>query len=177
MVDYEFLEAFSESVLGMSSSIRWVGIASSNAVILSTKQRAGLEPLLTQEENEEYIVSAISRRKTRSKFESEIGRLRYAFGKYEKLNRVTVPINEYYYLLITLDSEEKDFDRIITDRILPAVDSNAGKFASPAGENLQSEYESGTFRCSICAKESLTKHDADEHYKIQHKGESVRPGW
>jgi hypothetical protein len=72
-------------------------------------KRAGLEPLLTQEENEEYIVSAISRRKTRAKFESKIGRLRYAFGKYEKLNRVTIPINEYYYLLITLDSEEKDF--------------------------------------------------------------------
>ena len=177
MVDYQFLQSFSESVLRMSNSIRWVGIASSNAVILSTKQRAGLEPLLTQEENEEYIVSAISRRKTRAKFESKIGRLRYAFGKYVKLNRVTIPINEYYYLLITLDSEEKDFDGIITDKILPAVDSNTEKFAPPDEGNLQSEYESGTFRCSICAKEFLTKHDADEHYKIQHKGESIHPGW
>jgi hypothetical protein len=177
MLDYQFLQSFSESVLRMSNSIRWVGIANSNAVILSTKQRTELKPLLTQEENEEYTVSAISRRKTRAKFESKIGRLRYAFGKYEKLNRVTIPINEYYYLLITLDSEEKEFDRIISDKILPAVDSNTGKFAPPSEGNPQPEYESGTFRCSICAKESLTKRDADEHYKIQHEGESIRPGW
>lgn len=177
MIDYQFLEAFSESILGMSNSIRWVGIANSNAVILSTRQRAELEPLLKQEENEEYILSAISRRRTRAKFESKIGRLRYAFGKYEKLNRVTIPINEFYYLLITLDTEEKGFDAIITDKILPAVDSNVDKFALPAEENLQSEYESGTFRCSICAREFLTKNDADEHYKSRHEGESIRPGW
>jgi hypothetical protein len=27
-----------------------------------------------------------------------------------------------------------------------------------------SEYESGTFRCKICAKEFLTKSEADSHY-------------
>lgn len=175
MIDYQFLEAFSESILGMSHSIRWVGIANNNAVILSTRQRPELEPLLTQEENEEYVLSAISRRRTRAQFESKIGRLRYAFGKYEKLNRVTIPINEFYYLLITLDTEEKGFDAIITNKVLPAVDSNADKFALPIEGNMPSEYELGTFRCSICAKEFLTKHDADKHYETEHKGESIRP--
>lgn len=175
MIDYHFLDAFSESILGMDRSIRWVGIANGNAVILSTRQRADLAPLLTQEENEEYILSAISRRKTRAKFEAKIGRLRYAFGKYEKLNRVTIPINEFYYLLVTLDVEQKDFDAIITDKVLPEINRNAEKFSLPV--EISSEYESGTFRCPICAKEFLTKPDADNHYKADHEGEAVRPQW
>jgi hypothetical protein len=31
-----------------------------------------------------------------------------------------------------------------------------------------SEYESGTFRCRDCAKEFLTKEEADRHYREQH---------
>ena len=31
-----------------------------------------------------------------------------------------------------------------------------------------SEYESGTFRCKECAKEFLTKADADRHYQQDH---------
>jgi hypothetical protein len=33
-----------------------------------------------------------------------------------------------------------------------------------------SEYESGTFRCSDCAKEFLTKDEADRHYIEYHSG-------
>jgi len=31
-----------------------------------------------------------------------------------------------------------------------------------------SEYESGTFRCMYCAKEFLTKDEADRHYVEHH---------
>jgi hypothetical protein len=36
-----------------------------------------------------------------------------------------------------------------------------------------SEYESGTFRCKYCAKEFLTKADADKHYLDVHAEEET----
>lgn len=70
-IDYQSLEAFSEQVLATGRSIRWAAVVNDNGVILSYRQRQGLSLLLTHEENEEYAVSAISRHKTRTKFESK----------------------------------------------------------------------------------------------------------
>jgi hypothetical protein len=173
-VDYQFLNSLCEQILARANSIRWAAIASDNGVILSSKQRPGLLPLLTQEENEEYVLSAISRHKTRTKFETKIGKLRYAFGKYEGLNRATIPITKHHYLLLTIDKEEKNFDSIITEKILPLIDNNINRFTdSPMEKDPASEYELGTFRCITCAKEFLTKEDADEHHYETHKQESI----
>jgi hypothetical protein len=39
-----------------------------------------------------------------------------------------------------------------------------------------SDYEAGTFRCKICAKEFLTKYDADTHYQRVHSDEVTSIG-
>jgi hypothetical protein len=36
-----------------------------------------------------------------------------------------------------------------------------------------SEYESGTFRCMDCAKEFLTKDEADRHYNSEHHSDLI----
>lgn len=36
-----------------------------------------------------------------------------------------------------------------------------------------SEYDEGTFRCTICAKEFLSKDEADRHFKDAHSGEKT----
>jgi hypothetical protein len=87
-----------------------------------------LQLLLSEEENEEYASNTIARQKTRTKFEPKIGKLIYAFGRYQKLHRATIPINENYYLLITLDVKTKDFDNIIMEKIIPLVEKDRHKF-------------------------------------------------
>jgi len=114
--------------LAKDKSIRWVGMVNKNGVILTQKPRDGVKLLLTEEENEEYASSAIARQKTRGKFEPKIGKMVYAYGRYEKLHRVTMPINEDYYLLVTLDIEEKNFDSIVMDKILPLISENKSRF-------------------------------------------------
>jgi len=52
----------------------------------------------------------------------------YAFGRYEKLHRATIPVNENYYLLITLDVGEKNFDSIIMDKVAPFIAEQRNKF-------------------------------------------------
>jgi len=129
-IDYEFLNSFCKDILAKGGSIRWVGLVNKNGVILTQKVRDGVKLLLTEEENEEYAASAIARQKTRGKFEPKIGKMEYAFGRYHKLLRATLPINENYYTLITFDVEEKNFDSIIMDKIVPLIDQNKTRFVT-----------------------------------------------
>jgi len=132
-IDYELLDSLCEDVLAKHSSIRWTGVVNRNGVILTQKTREEVKLLLTEEENEEYAASAIARQKTRGKFEPKIGKMVYAFGRYERLHRATIPINENYYLLITLDVQEKNFDSIIIERIVPAIAERRSRFIAMEG--------------------------------------------
>jgi hypothetical protein len=129
-VDYEFLYSFGEQLLDLQESLRWVGIANRYGVLLSVEQRDNLKPFMTEEENEEYAANAVKRYTTRIKFQTKIGKLNYAFGKYEKISRVTIPINQYYYLLLTFDPEEKNYDDLIMNKIVPLIRKYDDKFRS-----------------------------------------------
>lgn len=129
-VDYEFLYSFGEQLLNFQKSLRWVGIANRYGVLLSVEQRDNLKPFMTEEENEEYAANAVKRYTTRIKFQTKIGKLNYAFGRYEKISRVTIPINQYYYLLLTFDPEEKNYDELIMNKILPLIRKYDDKFQS-----------------------------------------------
>ncbi len=129
-IDYEFLNSFCKSVLAKDKSIRWAGLVNKNGIILTQKVREGVKLLLTDEENEEYAATAIARQKTRGKFESKIGKMVYAFGRYDRLLRATIPINENYYLLVTFEVDEKDFDSIITGKIVPSIAENKSRFVT-----------------------------------------------
>lgn len=127
-IDYELLNLFCKDVLAKDRSIRWVGIVNKNGVILTQKVRQGVHLLLSEEENEAYAASAIARQKTRGKFEPKIGKMVYAFGRYDRLLRATIPVNENYYLLVTFEVEEKNFDSIITEKLVPMIAESRSRF-------------------------------------------------
>ncbi|HEY6586806.1 MAG TPA: hypothetical protein VIY98_00825 [Nitrososphaeraceae archaeon] len=106
-----------------------VGIIDQDGIIIGQQYRVGLKPLLTKEENQEYATNTITRHTTRTKFELKIGNLTYAFGRYQKSSRFTIPINDNYYLLLTMDFEENNFDKIIMEKIIPLVKQEQKKFA------------------------------------------------
>ena len=127
-VDYEFLYSFSEQLLRFEKSIRWIGIVNKYGVLLNVEYRDNLTPFMSEEENEEYAANAVKRYKTRLKFQTKIGMLNYAFGRYEKISRVTIPINQDYYLLLTLDADEKNYDNLIMKKINPFINKYKEKF-------------------------------------------------
>jgi hypothetical protein len=107
--------------LSIDNSIRWIGIANKFGVLINAEYREQLQPLMSEEENEEYALLTVTRYKTRIKFQPKIGQLIYAFAKYEKLCRATIHINDDYFLLLTLDSKTKNFDEILTEKVIPMV--------------------------------------------------------
>jgi hypothetical protein len=136
MIDYEFLYAFSKEVLNLDKYIRWVGIANKFGVLLNTEHREGLKPFLTEEENEDYASLTVTRQKTRTKFEPKVGKLIYAAGRYEKLNRATIPINDNYYLLVALDVELKNFEELIMEKVIPLVENKKNNFITKDDNNV-----------------------------------------
>lgn len=113
-MNYEFLYSFTKRVLSSYESISWVGITNRVQCIASYRTRLGSNAFLTDEENEEFSSSSITRHRKITKLEPKIGKVRYAFGRYKNLCRATIPINEDYYLLLMFDSASRDFDDLIT---------------------------------------------------------------
>jgi hypothetical protein len=121
--DDELLSTFVKKVVNLNKSIRWAGIANQLGIIIKETYREGLRPLLTSEENLEYAANTIARHKERIKYEPKIGKLEYTLVKYEKVNRIMIPLNNNNnYLLFSLDIEEIDYDKIIKEKIIPFVE-------------------------------------------------------
>ncbi len=117
----DHFESLSKEILKINSSLRWIAIADSNGTLLNIARRDGLEPLMTRQENQEYTLNAITRHKSRLKFEDKLGRLVYSLGKYEKLVRIVTPINNKYYVLLTVDVEVPHIDSLMREQIIPKI--------------------------------------------------------
>jgi hypothetical protein len=127
----KFLYTFSQRVLKSDKSIRWVAITDQDGKIINQQnRREEYESHLTKEENQESAINTIIRQKTRTKFEPKIGKLSYALGRYQKLSRCLIPINENFYLILTMDFAQYDFDKIITEKIIPLIKQEKEKFLS-----------------------------------------------
>ena len=124
----DHFESLSKEILKINSSLRWIAIADSSGTLLNIARRDGLEPLMTRQENQEYTLNAISRHKSRLKFEDKLGRLVYSLGKYEKLVRIVTPINNKYYVLLTVDVEEPHIDSLMREQIIPKIKDNIQYF-------------------------------------------------
>ena len=84
--------------------------------------------MLTIEENHDFAINTINRHKTRLKFEPKMGELTYTFRRYRRMSRCLIPISNYYYLILTLDFDQYDFDKIITEKIIPIIKQEKEKF-------------------------------------------------
>jgi hypothetical protein len=128
-----FFSAFTQSILNSDKSIRWVGITDQDGIIINERDREDLKPLLTIEENHYFAVNTIARHKTRLKFEPKMGELTYTFRRYTRMSRCLIPINneennQYYYLILTMDFDQYNFDKIITEKIIPLIKKEKEKF-------------------------------------------------
>ena len=134
--DTKFLHAFIKKILKSDMSIRWVAITDQDGNIINEQNREGVKLLLTKEENQESAINTIIRQKTRTKFEPRIGKLSYALGRYQKMSRSLIPINENFYLILTIDFEENNFDKIIIEKIIPFIKQEKEKFVTKKNESI-----------------------------------------
>jgi hypothetical protein len=126
--DNNFLSTFTKNILNFYRSIRRVGITDQNGNVINERDREGLKPLLTIEENHQWAMRTITRYKTRFNLESKMGKLMYLFRRYSRMSRCLIPINENYYLIFTMDFDQDDFDKIIMEKIIPFINQEKERF-------------------------------------------------
>jgi len=94
-------EKICDEILECDKDIRYVGVYDYGE--LYDKMKPGLKSHLSREETEMSLSQAVYRWSTRKKTVDKIGKPIYAFAKYEKIYRVTIPIGGAGLILISIE--------------------------------------------------------------------------
>ena len=92
--------------------IRFATIFDVNGKILYSAHRQGVTNLLSPEENKKSLELAVSAWKARSEFTPKIGKGNYVLASYEKIKRITIPLDDEHLLYITMETSA-NHDKII----------------------------------------------------------------
>jgi hypothetical protein len=117
-MDYERL---CKDILNLDPKIRFAGICDETGQTKYGGQREGVRNLLSPEETKKSNLQALARWGLRNALAPKIGKGRYSMAEYEKIKRITAPLENYHLLLVTTEVEA-DHGRII-DNILQLLPS------------------------------------------------------
>jgi hypothetical protein len=117
-MDYERL---CKDILNLDPKIRFAGICDETGETRYGGQREGVRNLLSPDETTKSNLQALARWGLRNALAPKIGKGRYSMAEYEKIKRITAPLENYHLLLVTTEVEA-DHGRII-DNILQLLPS------------------------------------------------------
>jgi hypothetical protein len=117
-MDYERL---CKDILNLDPKIRFAGICDETGETKYGGQREGVRNLLSPEETKKSNLQALARWGLRNALAPKIGKGRYSMAEYEKIKRITAPLENYHLLLVSTEVEA-DHGRII-DNILQLLPS------------------------------------------------------
>jgi hypothetical protein len=98
----DYKEIYSK-ILNVEPNTRMVTVCDNNGKILFSEHREGVTNLLTPEESKRSLEMAVNAWKTRSQLANKIGKGRYVLAEYEKIKRITMPLDEDHILYITTE--------------------------------------------------------------------------
>src|SRR5919107_1916393 len=111
-MNYQKLQA---DIMNIDPKVRLVTICDINGKVMSSDHRQGVKNLLSPEESKESLELAVNSWKIRSKLAPKIGKGKYVLAEYEKMKRITMPLDSNHILYITTEIEADD--RGIIDKI------------------------------------------------------------
>jgi len=113
-------QQFVDTIIGLDEDIRFATVCNMSGKMEATKQRDGVEKYLTLEETAESLKHAANAWIfSRTPHFKKIGKGLYTLSAYEKLKRVTVPLEDGFLLLATMDNTGEISQ--ILDKILGQV--------------------------------------------------------
>ncbi|MHB8546798.1 MAG: hypothetical protein ACYDAJ_08540 [Nitrosotalea sp.] len=94
-----------DKVMEIDPKIRFATIFDMTGQVLFSAHREGVANLLSPEESQKSLHLAINAWKSRNEVSDKIGKGKYALVEYEKLKRITMPLDSEHILYITTDVE------------------------------------------------------------------------
>ena len=101
-MDYQKLQS---DIMNIDPKIRLVTICDINGKVMSSDHRQDVKNLLSPEESKESLELAANSWKIRSKLAPKIGKGKYVLAEYEKMKRITMPLNDNHLLYVTTEPE------------------------------------------------------------------------
>ncbi len=116
-MDFERLYA---DIMKIDASIRYAVIQNHTGEKICGGFRENINPILDNEELKMMHYYASQRWHTRKNIEHKLGKTKYAMAEYDRLKRITFPIDEKHMILVTVETES-DHTSIIK-KVLNLVD-------------------------------------------------------
>ena len=110
-------------VMNVDSTIRYAAIQNNKGEKIFGDFRENVTPILDEEELKMMHYYASQRWQTRKNIEHKIGNNKYAMAEYDKLKRITIPLDEKHLLMLTTEIKT-DHTKVI-NKILEIIDQNS----------------------------------------------------
>lgn len=100
----EKYEKLLNMLMDFNSSIRFAAVCNSSGEILWHSQRTGIKNLIPLPDTKKTLLRAVNAWQERSKITNIAGRGLYVIAAYEKIKRITIPLDKGNLLFISVDN-------------------------------------------------------------------------
>jgi hypothetical protein len=114
-----------KEILDLDPKIRFAGVCDDTGETKFGGQREGVKNLLQPEETKRSNLQALARWALRNTLSPKVGKGRYAMAEYEKVKRITVPLEDNSHLLLVTTEVNADHSRIIEQLLKLVHHSNS----------------------------------------------------
>ena len=101
----EKYEKLLNMLMDFNSSIRFAAVCNSQGDILWHSQRSGVKNIIPLSDTKKTLQRAISAWQERAKISDKVGRGLYVLAAYEKIKRITIPLDRGNLLFISVTNE------------------------------------------------------------------------
>jgi hypothetical protein len=119
--NHTFYEQLCKDILNLDLKVRYAGVCDDTGEVKYGGQREGVKNLLSPEETKRSNVQALARWGLRNALAPKVGKGKYSMTEYEKLKRITVPLQLDHLLLVTTEIDA-DHSKVI-DSVLKLLKS------------------------------------------------------
>ena len=107
MEDYR---SFLEVLIISNKNVRFSAICSLKEELLFQKRRDDIRQLFSLEETKEQLNRTIESWKSRAEIKDKVGNPLYSVSSYEKIKRMTIPIDDDHLLFISMDNNDEEVE-------------------------------------------------------------------
>lgn len=115
-------DAFCSDILNSDPMIRYTALLNKSGEKISGISRQNMTPLLNEDEQKMELYHAGQRWETRKYLDHKIGKAKYSFTEYEKIKRVTFPVDDRHLLLVSMEPNANHLE--VVDKILKIILKN-----------------------------------------------------
>jgi hypothetical protein len=94
-----------DKILDSNDHIRFAAIFDMKANIVASKERKGVSRMLSEEDTKKWAHTAVNAWKKRGELIPKIGESKYVLAVYEKLKRITMPVDKNHLIYVTFDAD------------------------------------------------------------------------